>query len=209
MVTKSAIQIDVAQVSGLADKVAKLDAESFAQAAVTALNDAAESGYELARDRITVGINISDDYLRHRMSLNPATRTTLKAEIVASGDVSRMTRLVHYDARMVIVPAKTKRPQNRGRLGIPVGSKQAGVSVHVKTPKTIDGWFMLPLRQGNAQGEKLGVFSRKNGRLKHMYGPSVYQLFRYQIPHIEGEVGEGLQEEMLRQVDIEVRKVFE
>lgn len=208
MATNSAIKIDISEVSGLADRVAKLDAEAFAKAAITAVNDTAESAYELARERITVGINITDDYLRQRMVLNPATRSNPKAEIIASGDSSRMTRLVHYGARMIITQAKTKRPQNKGRLGIPVGSKQAGVTVDVKSPKTVDDWFMLPLRQGNAQGEKLGVFSRKNGRLKHMYGPSVYQLFRYQIPRIEDEVGEQLQGEVLRQVDLEVRKIF-
>lgn len=210
MARLSAITIAVDQVVGLADRVADLDTQAFSRAAVAALNTTVDATYELARDRITTGINITDDYLRRRMSVEHAKGSKLQAEIVASGDAQRMTRLVHYGAQMLIVPRKTTTPsRSQGsllRLGS--GSKQGGVRVNVKSPKTMVDAFMLPLKRGSQQGEKMGVFRREGNKLKHLYGPSVYQLFRYQSSRIEDEVAGDLQANLLDQVDEQIRKVL-
>ena len=206
------INIDVAAINKLADDVGRLSTEGFREAAVTALNDTLDGAYEMGRERITVGINLTDDYLRRRVELEPATTASLTAVLKAPGSRSRMTRLTHYDAQMSIVPRKTTRAdRGSGRIYKQgYGVKQGGVRVMVTKGdrKYNDKMFMLPLREGQQAGEKLGVFMRINGRLRHLYGPAVYQLFGYQIPRIEDEVADQLQEATLDAVEAQVRKVL-
>lgn len=205
------INIDVAAINKLADDVGRLSTDGFREAAVTALNDTLDGAYEMGRERITVGINLTDDYLRRRVELEPATKTNLTATLKATAARDKMTRLTHYEAQMVIVPrSNTRKSRSAGRIGIPAGQRQGGVRVEVTrgSPKTNENMFMLPLRQGQQAGSKLGVFMRVKGRLQHLYGPAVYQLFGYQIPRIEDEVADQLQEATLDAVEAQVRKVL-
>ena len=207
-----AIGLDTTAVTELADKVGQLAGEGFAKVAASALNTVVDRTYELARDRITTGINLSDDYLRKRMSVDHATEANLEASITTAGGRESLTRLVHYGAAMVIVPRKSTRPsRSKGLLGITAGSKQAGVTVSVKTGSTkeLSSGFMLTLKQGEASGEKKGVFIRKNGRLKHLYGPSVYQLFGFQADALAEEVADDLQETFMNQVQEHVDRILE
>lgn len=208
---RTAISIGIDQIKAMADDVGRLGAAALAEAAVTSLNETIDSTYDLARERITTGINLTDDYLRRRMEVRHATTGKLEAEIVATGQKSMMTRLASYDAAMVLVPRRTTRPsRSRGLLPIPPGQKQSGVGVTVLrgAPKTIGDAFLLRLRAGSEQGDKFGVFRRVNGKLKHLYGPSVYQLFAYQAGRIEDEVADELQQNLLDQVEQQMQKVL-
>ena len=91
-----------------------------------------------------------------------------------------------------------------------MGAKQGGVRVAVRrgAPKVNAQFFLLPLRAGAVLGDKFGVFRREGGKLKHLYGPSVYQLFAYQAPRIADEVADDLQETFLRQVDAQVERIM-
>ncbi|WP_315127206.1 phage tail protein [Comamonas antarctica] len=210
---RTAISVGIDQILDMADRVGQLNAEDLGAAAVTSLNEVIDKTYDLSRERITTGINLTDDYLRRRMTVRHATEGKLEAEIVASGDRAFMTRLATYDASMVIVPRKTTRPSRaKGLLPVPtgVGAKQGGVRVSVirGAPKLSTNMFLLPLRAGSALGEKFGVFKRENGRLKHLFGPSVYQLFAYQTERIVDDVADDLQQTLLEKVEDQLEKIL-
>lgn len=151
---------------------------------VESLNTALNDTYDLARNRMVTGINLTDDYLRRKMPITLATAAKPQASIVAEG---RETLLRNYAANLLLVPRVTAgNNRNRGKIGIPQGMKQYGTSVAVtksgreRFPKT----FMLPLNKGDeAGGNGLGVFTRAPGAKKPrvMLGPAVYQLFKYQL----------------------------
>lgn len=211
----TAINISLDQIVRLADDVGRLDAQALGAAARTALNETVDRAYDLSRERITTGINLSDAYLRRRMVVDHATGNSLEASITATGDRSLMTRLAKYDAQMVIVP-RTSKGKSRSRGLLPLGGgRQAGVTVTVAKgqPKTLsDNYFILRLANHGAE-EKFGVFSRVKGKtqssaLKHHYGPSVYQLFRYQTTQITDEVLDDLQQTLLDRVGEQVDKVL-
>lgn len=209
-IRSAAVKIDIDQVLALAGDLGRVDAQTFGTAAQAALNETIDRTYQLASDRMTAGINLSDDYLRRRMTTEHASGKTLEASITASGDRAAQTRLATYDAQMVIVPRKTTRA-SRSRGVLPLnGGRQAGVTVTVSrgAPKTGASLFMLPLRAGAVLGDKFGVFVREKRRIKHLYGPAVYQLLAYQAPRITDEVADDLQRTLLDRVGDEVDRIL-
>ena len=209
-IRSTAVKIDIDQVLALAGDLGRVDAQTFGTAAQAALNETIDRTYQLASDRMTAGINLSDDYLRRRMTTEYASGKTLEASITASGDRAAQTRLATYDAQMVIVPRKTTRA-SRSRGVLPLnGGRQAGVTVTVSrgAPKTGASLFMLPLRAGAVLGDKFGVFVREKRRIKHLYGPAVYQLLAHQAPRITDEVADDLQRTLLDRVGDEVDRIL-
>mgnify|MGYP003599141857 CR=1 FL=1 len=209
-IRSTAVKIDIDQVLALAGDLGRVDAQTFGTAAQAALNETIDRTYQLASDRMTAGINLSDDYLRRRMTTEHASGKTLEASITASGDRAAQTRLATYDAQMVIVPRKTTRA-SRSRGVLPLnGGRQAGVTVTVSrgAPKTGASLFMLPLRAGAVLGDKFGVFVREKRRIKHLYGPAVYQLLAHQAPRITDEVADDLQRTLLDRVGDEVDRIL-
>lgn len=209
-IRSTAVKIDIDQVLALAGDLGRVDAQTFGTAAQAALNETIDRTYQLASDRMTAGINLSDDYLRRRMTTEHASGKTLEASITASGDRAAQTRLATYDAQMVIVSRKTTRA-SRSRGVLPLnGGRQAGVTVTVSrgAPKTGASLFMLPLRAGAVLGDKFGVFVREKRRIKHLYGPAVYQLLAHQAPRITDEVADDLQRTLLDRVGDEVDRIL-
>lgn len=203
--------IDIDAVSVLANDLSGVDPRTLARAASQALNETAERTYDIARERISAGVNLDDAYLRRRMRIDPATAYGLKAAIVAKGDYSDLTRLASYGAQMVIVPRTSGgKSRNTGRLGIPQGRKQAGVNVSVLRggSKTMESAFLLKLREGSQQGEKYGVFIRHNGKKKHLYGPSVYQLFRWQAPRLANDTADDLEQTLIARVGDQMKDLL-
>jgi hypothetical protein len=208
---REVVAIDISALLAVADDLSNLSPDKLAESAVSALNETAERTFTLARDRITEGVNLSDPYLRRRMEVVKADKLGLHADIIARGDTSELTRLATYDAKMVIVPRDTAgRNRNRGVLGIPKGLKQQGVNVTVMrgNEKTLDTVFLLRLRQGSRQGDKFGVFLRDGKRMKHLFGPSVYQLFAWQIPRISGEVADDLEKTLIDRVAEQLKDIL-
>lgn len=213
-----ALKIDASQVVKLGERLAQASGEEIGRASVTALNEVVDRTYELARDRMIAGINLSDDYLRRRMTVAHATPGKPVASITASGARNDMSVLGRFDAKPVLVANKKK--TNAGAVGprklpFPAGQKQAGVTVEVTRGQTSDGFvprgFLLPLNKGTeAGGNGLGVFARtKEGKLRHRYGPSVYQLFAYQVERVIGDVTDDLEDTLAEQVDLALRKAIE
>ncbi len=210
------LKIDAAQVVKLGERLAQVSGEEIGRASVTALNEVVDRTYELARDKMIAGINLTDDYLRRRMTLQHATPGKPVASITASGARNATTVLGRYDAKPVIV-ANNKGRSGKGNkaLGIPPGQKQAGVTVEVTRGNVSDGFvprgFLLPLNRGTeAGGNGMGVFARtKDGKLRHRYGPSVYQLFAYQVERIVNDVTDDLEDTLAEQVDLALQKAIE
>lgn len=211
-----ALKIDAAQVVKLGERLAQVSGEEIGRASVTALNEVVDRTYELARDKMIAGINLTDDYLRRRMTLQHATPGKPVASITASGARNATTVLGRYDAKPVIVANNKGRPGKGNKaLGIPPGQKQAGVTVEVTRGQISDGFvprgFLLPLNRGTeAGGNGMGVFARtKDGKLRHRYGPSVYQLFAYQVERIVNDVTDDLEDTLAEQVDLALQKAIE
>lgn len=211
-----ALKIDTTQVQKLGERLAQASGEEIGRASVTALNEVVDRTYELARDKMIAGINLSDEYLRRRMTVVRATPGKPVASITASGARNATTVLGRYDARPVVVANRSNRPAKGNKaLGIPAGQKQAGVTVEVTRGQTSDGFvprgFLLPLNRGTETGGNgMGVFARtRDGKLRHRYGPSVYQLFAYQVERIVNDVTDDLETTLAEQVDLALQKAIE
>ena len=211
-----ALKIDTRQLDTLRDRLGEMTGEEIGRATVTALNGVVDRAYELSRERMIAGINLSDDYLRRRMTVARATPGKPVASITASGARNATTVLGRYDAKPVIVANNKGRPGKGNKaLGIPSGQKQAGVTVEVTRGQTSDGFvprgFLLPLNRGTeAGGNGFGVFARtRDGKLRHRYGPSVYQLFAYQVERIVNDVTDDLENTLAEQVDLALRKAID
>lgn len=191
---------DVQSATRLAEKFGLLTADQISAVTVPVLNQVTERTYDLARDRITTGINLTDAYLRNRFTLKPATSGRPAASITALGNAASLTPLSRYDAKMVLAPKRDRR--NRGTGKLPLGGmRQAGVNVGVTrgSNKDISYAFMLPLRYGNAAGGNgLGVFTRPKGGgpYRHRYGPQVYQLFAYQVQRLDEDVLDDMEQSL-------------
>lgn len=210
----TALKVDVAQVQALVGKLERLTASEFASTTSKAINAVTERTYDLARDRMIAGINLTDDYLRRKMTVVPSSDRNLTASITASGGRDALTVLGRYDARPVIV-ANRGRGAGKGNkgLGIPPGQRQLGVTVQVTrgSRPEIERGFLLPLKRGQeAGGNGFGVFTRsRSGKVRHHYGPSVYQLFAYQTDRISDEVGADLETTVAQMVSEHMLKALE
>ena len=206
-----ALKIDTRELDTLRDRLGEMTGEEIGRATVTALNGVVDRAYELSRERMIAGINLSDDYLRRRMRVEHATKGKPVASITASGARDDMTVLGRFDAKPRAVPTKTQRPAGPRRVPVQPGQKQAGVTVSVTKGNAdfIERGFMLPLKRGKeAGGNGFGVFARsRDGTLKHRYGPSVYQLFAYQAQTVSYAAEEDLEETLIEQVTEVLQKV--
>jgi hypothetical protein len=211
------LKLDVKPLEQLADALGRIDGNDLANANVDALNVVVDKTYDLARERMIRDINLTDQYVQSKMRVDRASRGDPRASITAFGGAANNTPLGRYDAQPVLVPRKDARrssQQGPNRIGLPAGMKQAGVTVAVKRGSDNSGFvprgFLLPLRRGNrAGGNGLGVFARdRQGKLKHFYGPSPYQLFAYQVDRIEGDVTELLEDELTNYVTNAIQKAL-
>ena len=147
--------------------------------AVDAVNEVTTRFEGEARKGMNAGLNLSDQYVASKMSTTLATGTTARAQIVARGD---LTILGRYPHAQLTAPAPHGRKGDASR-GIAPGRKAAGVAVEIRrgAASAQPAWFTMRLRVGAQGGQNVGVFTRTSRGLKHIYGPSPYSLFRYQI----------------------------
>ena len=203
-----------------------MSAKAVARATYRAINGVAAKAFTRSRREIRDQVNLSATYIRERMWLQKANSSRQVAVIAAR---KRPTRLATYGARQRTRKDKgTKRPagRNGGKLfGVQAGAGDtlrninqgmvpAGVSVSVKRGgqrQLMPGAFFMPLRAGKvAAVNGMGVFIRTgSGKkdIKHLYGPSVDQLFRGVIDDISPDVQAELEAELLRQANYEFSKV--
>lgn len=211
--------------AGLLDEVAR--EIGIASAVVTrsiyrAINAVAAKTLTRSRRLIVDQVNLGHAYVRERMSLRRANPGQLSATISAR---TRSTRLATYGARQVTkkAPKPVKGSRRFGvqsgsgdsMRGIPKGSVPHGIRVGVKrggARKRMPGAFFMPLLAGKvAAGNGMGVFIRTgSGKkdIKHLYGPSVDQLFNGVIRDIEDDVQDELNAAVLRQARYEFGKAL-
>ncbi len=219
------ITFNVDPITRLADKLATMSAERINELVIDAINETADSAYELGRRRILSGINLTDEYVRRKMQVDHATSQKPKATITAFGGRGFITGLSHYgamqetravnwsNARISAAghefgnwPGWTKRtgvPQ----IGIAVDRKAAGRSVEVVRGrrKTIGPAFAIPGKK-DVDGNQV-VFQRTtSGTIKALSGPSVYQLFRVAASQIQPEVGDNLEQAVIDAAERRLRE---
>lgn len=161
--------------------------------------------------RAIVGkIALSRAYVQSRMSLSLATATNQVAVISAR---RRPTTLARFNSKQLTRSA----PNAKGDAlrNISAGRKQAGISVKVKrdgSRKQMRGAFFIPLNAGKDEGGNgMGVFIREGKGKKdfrHLYGPSVDQLFRGMIPELEPVIGQELRDALEKQTRFELTKAI-
>ena len=208
------IKIDVSELDDFADRLAGLTPEKVGALLVDAINETADSAYELSRKAILSGINLTDAYVQSHMSVEHATANKPEAYIVAFGGRGHTTGLSHYGAIQEVKkvtwsnerieslghkfsakwPGWIRRKGDEAR-GIDEGDKTAGVSVHVTTSrkKLQTGKAIIMPGVVDREGNELvfkrtGGSGRKDSKLKALQGPSVYQLFRVAGEKIEDQV---------------------
>lgn len=224
--TAFSIKFDVGPLTALADKLSALTPERLGGYLVAAINDTADSAYELGRKRILNGINLTDDYVQRKMRVDHATEQKPTATITAFGGRGFLTGLSHYGAMQrhrdvnwsnadIVTggftfgpwPGWTRRKGN-APLGIPVDRKASGRSVEVVKGrrKVIGPAFAIPGKK-DADGNPV-VFTRDRGTrtVKALSGPSVYQLFRVAAVDIRDQVGNELEQAV---IDVAERRLRE
>ena len=219
MASSFGIKFDVSQLDTLADKLAGLTPDAVSALMVSAINETADTGYELSRKAILRGINLTDRYVQSHMAVHPATVRNPQAEIVAFGGKGHITGLSHYGAMQEDKPVtwSNERIQEAGHTfstkwpgwirrrgddarGIDEGDKTAGVSVQVtgarKALKTSRAILLPGIRdtEGNAMVfKRVSGSGRNKSTLKNLTGPSVYQLFRVAGALIENKLHDDLE----------------
>ena len=164
------LRIDASQLEGLANRLGSISGQRLGMSAAQAVNEVTTRFDEVARAGQIADINLTPAYVRSKTDLTLATPgRTPRAEIVTRGDLTILGRYA---------PLR----QLRGSVDNPKGGKPRGAAVQIRRSRTEiqPTWFLMRLRQGVVSGPDTGVFVRDGKRLKHIYGPSPYSLFRFQ-----------------------------
>lgn len=219
------LKVNVDPLTDLANNLADLTPQALGRLMVDAINETADSAYELGRKRMLSGINLTDDYIQRKMKVDHATEKKPTASITAFGGRGFLTGLSHYGAlqetrgvnwtnAQILArqkkfgpwPGWTKRTGNAA-LGIAADSKAAGRSVEVVKGrrKTIGPAFAIPGKT-DADGNQVVFRRNAGGKVQALTGPSVYQLFRVAAGQIEGQVGDDLEQAV---IDVAERRLRE
>ncbi len=170
------VTVDTRQLEAAANEIG-LAAAVIQRTAYRSLNAVAAKAMTRTRREIVSQVNLTQSYVRERISLRKASPGAMTAVVSAR---KRATRLATYAARQVTKAVKAPKnlsPEARAKYmaklkgdklrGIAAGRKQAGIAVSVKRGggrKIMAGGFMIPLRAGKADGANgMGVFIRTGG----------------------------------------------
>lgn len=207
------IKVDASKLLNLNDAFARITPEELGARMVDTINQVTTETYELARSTMLSGINLTDDYVKRKMQVKLATGKLPVAEIAARvTQKTAHTNLSEYGAmtNTKAVNWSNERIAGMGHefgkwpgwtrrtgaeaIGVAVNRKAAGVSVEVrrgarKNLKSSAGFQLGKIKDGS--GNPL-VFERVGKKIKAMYGPSVYQLFKVASGKIEDQVSDNL-----------------
>lgn len=205
------VSIDVDQVGALADKLGRLTPDRVGALLVGAINATVDTAYDMSRKAILNGINLTDDYVQARMTVEHASENKPVARIVAFGGKGYTASLSHYGAMQETQPVQNpSRSKGDPARGIASGQKAAGLSVEVTrgSRKPVAHGFTMPGKR-DREGNLL-VFTRDGaGKIKSRVGPSVYQLFRVAGAKIEGQVADDLQSAVVDAAEAQLLKALE
>lgn len=211
--SKSAIESDFTAVEGFADLLGNLSGEELQQAAAVAVNRVTDSAYSLFKRAMTSGLTLTEQYVDAKMSVEKATPgVKVKAKIIARRSV---TLLGHYAPVVITAPVKNpKRAKGNPALKVPAGEKAVGASVEVSRgsrkviqPKGAEPdvvlWPSKRDREGNPMLFRITGGRTEKGlpKMQALYGPAVYQLFRYQIDKLSDAVAEELEDALVQEAN--------
>lgn len=179
-------------------------ARAVKKAQMRAVNRVASKTRTAASKAIRADVRLPASYVNENLKVSQkATINNAEAVITAR---KRPTRLARYGAKQLARAAKNA--AGDPSRGIGAGRKQAGVSVGVKKGsgrrKKRDA-FLMPLKNSG----KMGVFvriGRGKKDIKHLYGPSVDQVFRAVRRDLKPEIPRNLAIEYERQLDNAMRE---
>lgn len=224
MSVKALISFDVSGLEKLERDLVVLDAQTLNEMRRDTVNEVSLVVRKKAVDETIKQLNVTQDYVERLIEREEAKGGATIAYIRSGirgttlqrfgGGPIQMFKPVNWSNERIRErgfevgpwPKWTPRIGDRAR-GIPVNFKQNGVSVAVKAGrpvKRIATAFTMPLRAGNrAGGNGVGVFRRNKttGQIEHLYGPSVYQVFRSHILRNEQAIADDLRDGFLVRFD--------
>ena len=153
---------------------------------VDAVNDVTQRFELTAARAMNAGLALDDAYVRSKMKRTPAVsgRGIVRAEIETRGDLTILGNYPHQQLRQAGTAV---------RSGTSRGRRPAGARVEIRRGAAVTEpqWFVMKLR---GTGGKEGLFVRTSeNRTKHIYGPSPYSLFRFQIGQLQNDLQDDLQ----------------
>lgn len=185
------VTIDAEQVLDLAGRLDKVSGERLTRALVSVVNDVRARFDTKARRAMNAGINLSDQYVSSKMSVEAATQapsTTITTAGPGRAGRQGLTILGHYNPRAV-------------KGGVLVEPTRGSSKLLQRRT------FLMRLKRGTAAGDQFGVFERtgkdRPGKRawKHLYGVSPYSLFRFQATQGENEIQADLARSALNALD--------
>lgn len=203
----SLINVDTTAVRALADRFGNFS-QQVATVQARALNTVATKGRTAAKREIVAQVNLKSSYVLDRLSLRKASKDNLVAVIAST---RRGISLSNYSPRQLTKAAR--RAKGDPLRGIGAGRKQSGISVDVgkRGRRSMRGAFFVPRRAGTVSGGNgMGIFIRVGSGqddIKHLYAPSVDQVFSGVIASISGEIADDYRKEVIRLSAIEMRKL--
>jgi hypothetical protein len=219
------INLDVSKLDDVIAALARMDQTELVGLTVGSVNKVATAVHKRNIERISSGINLSQAYLQDNLKLTLASEGQALPRATVTSPVRNVT-LARFDARQHSKPVKwsneriislgKKFSKWRGwtqRTGDPLRGidpdyKADGMDVTVTRGKTpdINSAFLVPLKNG---GGRMGVFQWRNGGMKHLYGPAVYQMFRNHVIENADQIQEELFTTVRDQVDLTIREAFQ
>ena len=215
------ISFDTSELVEQVDHIAMLDSTTLAEMRLDAVNVVSLTVREKSIDQTHAELNLSRDYIEARIARAEAKGATARARITSE---VRGATLQRFGAQQEVAPVNwsnsriealghefgkwpgwTYRKGDASR-GVAEDKKAAGVSVDVnrKGAKTITSAFTMPLKNSNGTG----VFRREGGEVKHLYGPSVYQVFRRYITTNEQAIADTLRDEFVGRLDTKIQEIL-
>lgn len=219
----TALKLTTEKLEKLVPRLGELTGEALGKVVVRSVNDVAAATYDLARNRMLNGINLTDAYVRRKMDVELATAAKPTATITATGTQTLLSeyRRVQHDrqvnwtnARIAAAghkfgkwPGWTRRTGSQ-KLGIAPDRKTAGISAAPVGRTNFGHAFSIP---GKRDGSgNLIMFSRSptTGKIRALLGPAVYQLFSYQVTHIIDDTLDALEDAVSAAVEDAIKEAI-
>ena len=202
------VKLDTSEVDSLAASLAGADPAELGKAIVVTLNRVANETYDLSRQKMLRGINLSKTYVERKMEVKEATSAAPTATIRAEGTE---TNISHYGAVRFTQPVKhPNRVKGDPVRGYSKGLKADGAAAEVARggAQSIGKKFVIIKGGGlikDSEGSPIvfrgtGKPGRGGGKrqtprqgVEPVLGPAVYQLFRFTAEQIYKDVGDNLE----------------
>lgn len=220
--SRLAIQFDTSALDGLTNMLDLLDGAALVTLSVAAVNTVAKQVHAAAIDRAVNSVNLSRAYVENALNLklaedgqrNPTARVVAPARNVTLSrfDAGQHSKPVTWSNDRILGmgkkfgkwPGWTQRKGDPMR-GIDPDDKASGIDVTVKRgqPRDMKSAFLVPLKNS---GGRMGVFVHDGKKLKHLYGPAVYQLYRNYLGDHAQDIQSDLETELMAGLDAAIAK---